>query len=516
MKIMYKEVLRLEMLDLVSLKNKLIQNNENFFTSLDRKLQKKLGQFTTPDNLAKYMADRLIENADLKKGGKIRILDPGAGSGVLSIAVLEKLFTLNKDYNIQLDAYEIDDKAFEILKSNLILIKKWADKNNLRFKFEIRHKDYIINSNNLFDKGIYENEYDLIISNPPYKKLSSRSEESERFPFIVYGSPNEYGFFLTKSVLELKENGTCIYITPRSWFSGVYFKKLRNFVLSYSSIVEIHSFTNRNNVFGKTKVLQELVIFVIKKTKANDIKYYSHDSLSNINNSDNCFSIKKRDAIKGSEKRILIMNNQNDVEVLELSNKLKSTFIDSGLRMRTGLTVSFRNLEKIKGEEGIGRVPIFYPSNFYGFEIVLNNKESKYIETDKKGLLQNNQDYIFVKRFSSKEQKRRIQVAYYKASDFNKFDQISTDNKIDFVVCKNRKVLKGAFIMLSSTFFDRYYRLLSGNTQVNSLEINSMNFPTVDELIKLGNTFLLNELHNMSQENIDLIVEEYMEGLSNE
>ncbi|WP_243682021.1 hypothetical protein [Lacticaseibacillus manihotivorans] len=115
-------------------------------------------------------------------------------------------------------------------------------------------------------------------------------------------------------------------------------------------------------------------------------------------------------------------------------------------------------------------------------------------------------DYIFVKRFSTKEESRRIQTAYYNAERFSQEKQISTDNKLNFVVASSSDLLKGAFLVMSSTIFDEYYRLLSGNTQVNSTEINSMKFPDAHSLANLGEKYQVSELTQMTQEKIDQIM----------
>lgn len=501
------------MIDFDVLKKNINQNNEIFFDSLDRFKQKSIGQFTTPEHLADFMARRLIKNFKLEHKKNIKILDPGAGSGVLGISVVEELFKLNRNFNLTLVVYENDLVALDVLRTNLEILLNWSVKSELSFKYEIKNDDYVLEKTNFFEQRIVENKYDLIISNPPYRKLNKKSEEAELMPYIVYGSPNEYGFFLAKSILELKKDGACIYITPRSWLSGAYFEKLRTFLFKHVSIVEIHSFNDRNNIFGSTKVLQELIVFVLKKQKVNRIYYGNYKNISTINKKallrvDTC------KAILGKEKRILTISSFRDLKILEIAQQLKSTFANSGVRMRTGLTVTYRNKERLRSrytELNKARlVPIFYSSNFYNYTIMLKNQEFQYIETDKNGLLQRNSDYIFVKRFSTKEQKRRIHIAYYDSDKFKNYSKISTDNKINFISSDNRKVLKGTFLMLGSTFFDKYYRLLGSNTQVNSSEINSMKFPTEHELIELGNNITLDDLQEITQKDIDSVVNDFL------
>lgn len=497
-------------LDFLSLSKKIEINNNKFFNLLEREKQKEIGQFATPEYLADFMARKLVSNINIGEKKELKILDPGAGTGVHGIAVIKKLFKKNRYLKLHLITYENDSQALKFLQNNLSILKQWTLQNNLYFKYEIRNWDYVLENRVLADNLINSEKYDLIISNPPYKKLKKDSLEAKSFPSIVYGAPNEYTFFLTKSILELSNDGACIYITPRSWMSGAYFERFRHFLLKTSNILEIYSFDDRNNRFGSTKVLQELVVFVLNKKKNNIIKYLSFNNIKNINEKKPIY-IKKERAIVGKEQRVLTLRNENDIKILNKLEKLNSTFIQSGLKMRTGLTVTYRNKNMLLKSYQENTYPIFYPSNIKHQQIELAKQNYQFIKSDKPSLLQKNHDYIFVKRFSSKEQKRRVQCGYYDCRKYEMYKFISTDNKLNFVTCLDKEVLRGAFIFLSSNFFDCYYRLLGGNTQVNSNEINSMSFPTTEELRKIGKNLNVNYLDNLTQNMIEKIVNKFWE-----
>ena len=495
-------------LENVQVKNMLNKAEEKFISTLSRQEQKQIGQFTTPQNIANYMSDRLLENNFCQKHSTFKILDPGAGTGVLGISLVQKIFSINSNAIVQIVSYENDNNALKVLKHNYKLIFKWAKNNNLKFTYTIKPQNYILDGYNLFDYGInnHENEYDLIISNPPYKKLRKDSEEATAMPFIVHGAPNLYGLFWAKSIIELKPNSNSIFIIPRSWMSGSYFTKLRQFIFSQGNISEIHSFEARKNKFGNAKVLQELVIVVFKKRSAiNQIRYFTHNSVSLLDKT-NYIMADKANVVVGKEQRIYLVNSKKDIETLKWANRFSSTVEKSGLKMKTGLTVCFRNKSLLEDEGSSENVPIIFSDNISKHSVHLNRKKDQFLKKKRNGLLQNNQDYIFVKRFSSKEEKRRIQTAYYNSSRFSKYDQISTDNKLNFVIAENDNLLKGAYLFLSSTKFDEYYRLLGSNTQVNSTEINTMKCPSKQQLIELGQEYDAQHLESMEQNMIDKLI----------
>ncbi|MGV2847611.1 Eco57I restriction-modification methylase domain-containing protein [Limosilactobacillus fermentum] len=494
-------------LDIEDLKLKISESTEMFFRQLSRDEQKKIGQFTTPITVAEYMAERLIDNANLEANKTVRILDPGAGTGVLGLAVVEKLFSRNPNCKIELVAYENEPMALRVLESNLSLAKSWSIELELDFSYVIRERNYILEKEEILEDSafLFEYNYDLVIANPPYKKLSKDSLEANAMSFVVHGAPNLYGLFWAKSAIELRPNATSAFIVPRSWMSGAYFERLRVFMFDQGSIVELHAFDNRNNVFGSTKVLQELVIVVFQKKRVESVKIWSHGDIMNLEQSESIV-VPRGLVVVGEEQRVYLITNTVQLRLAKWADALPSTFLGSGLKMKTGLTVCFRNRDLIENEPSDNNVPIFYADDFDGHEIRLKRESGQYLSKKRTGFLQDNVDYIFVKRFSTKEESRRIQTAYYDSERFSSEKQISTDNKLNFVVAESSNLLKGAFLVMSSTIFDEYYRLLSGNTQVNSTEINSMKFPDSHSLAALGERYNVSELIQMSQERIDKIM----------
>ena len=112
-----------------------------------------------------------------------------------------------------------------------------------------------------------------------------------------------------------------------------------------------------------------------------------------------------------------------------------------------------------------------------------------------------------VKRFSSKEEKRRV-VAYPLIVD----KPIAIENHLNFIhQGKPRKVIplrskelcNGLVIWLNSTFIDDWFRDVSGSTQVNAGDIKAMPCPPITQLEFLGHQWHM----GMSQNEIDNVCE---------
>ena len=65
----------------------------------------------------------------------------------------------------------------------------------------------------------------------------------------------------------------------------------------------------------------------------------------------------------------------------------------------------------------------------------------------------------------------------------------------------------GLFVLLNSTLYDSYYRILNGSTQVNSTEINMMPVPPKDSIMEMGRELIGMEL---TEQNCDKIVNRWI------
>lgn len=158
--------------------------------------------------------------------------------------------------------------------------------------------------------------------------------------------------------------------------------------------------------------------------------------------------------------------------------------------MRTGITVDFRHKECLRNSFTPGCVPLFYAYHINDGRIRFPfGKNSEYLYTDLNGLKQQNTNYLFVKRFTAKEEPRRLQCGIYLSEEFPEFTKISTHNKINFICGEkplSKDIVFGLYVLFNSTIYDTYYRVLNGSTQVNATEINTPPMPDINTIIAIG------------------------------
>ena len=275
----------------------------------------------------------------------------------------------------------------------------------------------------------------------------------------------------------------------------------------------IHLFVSRNKVFDKESVLQETIIIKVRKTseKPGTVTITSSKSNSDFGELTS-LTVPYDLVVAGEDYYVYLVTDENEVEVLRKLHKFDKTLPAIGVKMKTGLTVDFRNREALRDSAEDDAVPLLYSQHIQDGKVVFPaGKEHEYIVTEQRGLLQENTNYLFVKRFTAKEEHRRLQCGVYLARKHPEYTEISTQNKINFISGLRELsecVVYGLYVLFNSTLYDSYYRILNGSTQVNSTEINSMPVPPMNTIEAMGKELI--RVRDMSEATCDNILRSYI------
>jgi len=489
----------------------IVSQTEKYIASMPKDVRKTFGQFFTPKTTASFMAEMI----DVPTKKTIIILDPGAGSGILSAAIIETINKSNRSIiEIKLTCYETCEDIIPLLSDNLKYLEKMSE---IKLTTELITDDYLLSQSDEFCgkfAGIGNSKkYDVIIGNPPYYKIGKDSVEARAMPEVCYGAPNIYFLFASMSLFNLVDGGEMVYIIPRSWTSGAYFSHFRNYFLTHGKLTNIHIFTNRKDLFNGDDVLQETMIIKVKKTNTPPllIKVTASAGSKEINDIAEV-SVPYDTVVSGKERYVYLVTSQEDVEVLQNVNKFNKPMPAIGLKMKTGLTVDFRNKEMLRNSNEENTVPLFYSQHIKDGRVVFPiGKENEYITDDLPGMIQRNRNYLFIKRFTSKEEHRRLQSAIYIARNYPEHNMISTQNKINFIDTidnseMSEELVYGLYAVINSTIYDKYYRILNGSTQVNATEMNAIPFPARNDLEYMGRQLM--DLGDYSTDSCDKILSE--------
>ena len=468
--------------------------------------RKQLGQYMTSRSIAQFMASKCTG-----RGQTIRILDPGAGSGILSCAVCEKIISNSRQKKrLELTVFEIDEILAKVLEKSLLLLQMYAKQEGCILQFKIKREDFILANKSVLEceQSLFQKkqslEFDIVISNPPYFKISKSDPRARVAASLVHGQPNIYALFMGVSALLLRRGGKLVFITPRSFASGPYFRKFRESFFQDMQPQAIHVYKSRRKAFKRDGVLQENII--LSACKKPDWQVKQKDDLIEISTSDGSGEFKdvseQRIPIslvldfQSPNKILRIVGSTRDKSILKTVHSWKGSLTKYGLSVSTGPVVPFRATEFLRHESVNSQktAPLLWMHNVHPMVISWpkeKNGKSQYILIDHSSqkLLVPNNNYVLIRRFSAKEDKRRL-IAAPIESDSIRSRFIGIENHLNYICRPNgtipAEILWGLASVLNSQIYDEYFRIVNGNTQVSATELRDMPLPPLNEIKAIG------------------------------
>lgn len=484
---------------------------------LDADRQTELGQFMTPASTARLMASMFEPRA-----GQIRLLDAGAAVGSLTAAwVAEICDRKRKPEAVQLVAYELDDCLAERLKGTLRNCQQTCEAAGVGCETQLRQEDFIEAGVRMLAGGFFSPElerFDAAILNPPYRKFNTDSRERLLLREIGVETSNLYTAFLAIVLKLLAPGGEIVAITPRSFCNGPYFKPFRKLLIDTVRLRRVHVFESRTNAFREDDVLQENIIFHGVKDDSSDRPVEISSSTGPDDDHVSVREVPYEQVVRPDDvdSFIHLVGDEVQEQIAVRMASLPASLAGLKLTVSTGRVVDFRATQFIRHNPGPNTVPLIYPTHFdRGF--VRWPKESKKpnaieMSPGADELLVPSGTYVLVKRFSAKEERRRVVAAVYDPKRVSA-EHVGFENHLNYFHSNGRgltEVLaRGLAIFLNSTLVDLYFRQFNGHTQVNATDLRSLGYPSKDELLKLG-ARMSDELPD--QDEIDEIVDSELFG----
>jgi adenine-specific DNA-methyltransferase len=470
----------------------------SFILKSSSKERKAHGQFFTPEAVARYMASLAEYQKD-----NLKVLDPGAGVGILSCAVCEAVAKRKRVKKIEIDAYESDLSLNILLKESFEFSKYWLTNFGIELSYNLIENDFILDGY----KSLWSDQkgkYDLTISNPPYFKLGKTDPRALAASKYVYGQPNIYSLFMAIAAELLKDKGIMVVITPRSYAAGPYFKLFRKYFFKMMSPERIHIFESRKDTFKKYEVLQENIILKGRKyCKISNINISISKGLEDLDKSE-IYTFPTSIVLHSINGDIILRlpNNNQDIELIDIVEQWNGNLHKYGLEISTGPVVPFRCKDLIFNmtQNSNDFAPLIWLQNVRPMAIkwpcfnLRNCKEKpQYIKINpksiKRKLLIQDQNLVILRRFSAKEEHRRLTASpLFKDQLGSKF--IGVENHLNYIYRRKGELTKtetlGLAALFNSSLLDKYFRISSGNTQVSATEIRSMPLPPIKKINKIG------------------------------
>jgi adenine-specific DNA-methyltransferase len=473
-----------------------------------------LGQFLTPQPVADFMAS-LFE----ARWQELDLLDAGAGGGALTDALVQRLCaSRHKPKRISVTACELDEALIESLHVTLRGCQRECERAGVRFSATVLNEDFIGAAVPMVRGDLFcshKPRFDAAIVNPPYHKI--RSDSSTRLLLRSAGieTSNLYTGFVALIARLLVDWGELVAITPRSFCNGPYFKPFRTDFLETMSLRRLHVFESRSAAFSRDDVLQEnIIVHAIKgaptpkhvvvstSTGATDSPVVAHE-------------VEYTEVVspEDPEQFIHVVGDDRQRDARSVMERLSASLGELGLAVSTGRVVDFRAEEYLRHQPCSDTVPLIYPCHFDGGYVhwpkdktrkpnaIVSNEQTR-------ELLVSAGVYVLVKRFTAKEERRRVVACIYDPQRIAGA-LVGFENHLNYFHEKGHglrmNLARGLAGFLNSTVVDLYFRQFNGHTQVNATDLRSLNYPTKCELEKLGRGIAG---PGMPQEELDALVEE--------
>lgn len=479
--------------------------------------RKQSGQFFTPAPVARFMARQL---GPIRSGD--RILDPAIGSGVLACAVIERVISEGRPLEIWLDGYEIDRELSQTARKVLEVAAEYAALQGIVIHGRVTEADFILANLPASQPYLFLAEssphphpdalYNHIIANPPYFKLNSNDSRVRANQGQLKGHTNIYTLFIASAVKKLVPQGRACFIVPRSFCSGVYFSAFRQELMQEALPVAVHLFESRQETFKSDTVLQENIIFSFRRREVCSTKVppetcltisTSKGGLELSNDTPHRRKVALAQFLKQRHGALFfrLPTGELDEQIVEMVDSWTGSLGQYGLEVSTGPVVAFRaqtwltDIESVFAKQAI---PLLWMQNVKAQQVEWptnngNKAQGIVLGKETEPLLLPAANYVLLRRFSAKEEPRRLIAAPFLANQFS-YAWIGLENHLNYIYKKQggleTEEAVGLSTLLNSALIDRYFRIVNGNTQVNAAELRVLPLPPLEIIKQIGREVL--------------------------
>lgn len=445
------------------------------------------GQFFTPAPLVEFMA--ALPSLPLPCP-LVRILDPGAGKGALGLALAERVLAADPSTRVELVAVEAEPRAHASLTRALA---------QAQARHAGRLRAHALADDFLDATPERLGEFDLAIANPPYFKLSPRDPRGG-------GAPNIYARFMAISASLLRMGGQLCFLVPRSYASGRYFRSFRRRFHASMRLDCVHLFESRKAAFRADAVLQENLVALYTKHSPDaqgegEVRVTSSVGLDDLGAREPLLVPRRDLASTTGDALLSLPTSAADLRLARALGGWTTRLADLGLEVSTGPVVAFRSTAALVRGQASRRptAPLLWLQHVRAGEIAwplgAGFRKPERIRVDlAEPWLVPTRNYVLIRRFSAKEDARRITAAAFLAKPFltshHGCDRVGFENHLNYIHrpagAMSETLALGLAAVLNSTLLDRYFRISSGNTQVSASELREIPLPSPAFLERLG------------------------------
>ncbi len=456
----------------------------------------RLGRLFTKKETALLMAG--MPSLDSEKTA-FTVLDPGAGTGILSAAIVERICkSCPKCKRIFLTCYENNPEFIPMLEDNLERIRKKARHDyDVRLYVTVYEENYITESQNHYTvtlDGIVEDKFDIIICNPPAELIEKGSLEAQRVGGVTQVKIHSAFLFAKLAGRHLEEGGRLVIMLPTAVASASALTAYRKEMAENLSLDRVHLFIGKQKNTSRAIPLKKNIILSYLKgarpesvTISTSVDNGTPEKTATLPPLDYDFVVDSKD---GS---LTLPKSVEDTKIVKYISGFPETISSLGLRVSTGLVIDSRCEGLLFTEPIPGCIPLIRPTAIINGQVRFPLPiKRQYIAPVNTNLVQKNKNLCVIKRVPAKSDGRFINAGIYLAGQLPQYRYISTHNKVNFIDTKDKssemsaRLLFGIFALLNSTIYDRFMSIVSKSGQINAKELKNLPLPQRNIIENIG------------------------------
>ncbi len=472
-----------------------VRNTKKLVRAQVKEQNIRIGNRFTKRGNAAFMASL----ADVPDKETVSILCPGAGTGILPAALVEHICKSSGAVRfIDLVCYENDAMLMPMLADNLERVRKRCKHDyDVRLRIKIAEEDFILKEGcvhpDMKRKSDVFGGFDFAILNPPDGLCERTSAYAGAVPEIVSAAISESYIFTALALDELSEGGQLIAYLPIAMAYGAYHQRFRKYLFERSPLVRMHVFADkkRSGTAKETAVRKNFIIKTVKGAAVpRDTAVSSSDGDEVLGECRMMPPLPYEFVVRSEFSGLTLVRSIDELRNYIFMASMPNTLSSLGLKIRTGLTLESRYPEFIFGESGDGRIPMITPKNLrYGY--IDMDVSRKFIVPIIPSLAQPNKNLLVVKRVPSRTDGRHLVCGVYLASQNYGYEQISTHNKLNYIDYADEReidsaMLHGLYALFSSTLYERYCSVISGEGLVSVSDYANIPLPDVRIIRAIG------------------------------
>lgn len=461
---------------------------------LDGRERSAMGAFYTPPALAGRLLDLAAEQG--VDWTAARVLDPASGGGAFLLPAAQRIeaalfgtdpaFVLSQIgsrlLGLELDPYAawFGQAALELQLADLATLAR-------------RPVPIMVRVADTLEEEPNEN-FDLVVGNPPYGRVALTPEQRRRYQRSLYGHANLYGVFTDIAVRWTKPGGTIAYLTPTSVLGGHYYAALRELLAKEAPPAAIDFVHARSGVFED--VLQETLLACYRKGAKPGRAQVHYVTVT----SEREASVVRNGTIglpSPASAPWLAPREPEHSALIAAAERMPSRLADWGYSVSTGPLVWNRFKNQMRERPGRGVHPLIWAESVTADGRFVYRAEKKqhapYFKMERgDAWLLVEEACVLVQRTTAKEQPRRLIAAELPPAFIAEHGGVIVENHLNMIRPALHPSVSPATVaaVLNSRVLDELFRCISGSVAVSAFELEALPLPApadmrrIEQLVK--------------------------------